>query len=372
MATKIIELYLVENFMKKEDNVVFILGAGASKSCGAPLMNNFLDVASRLFSEGKVPKEEEHFVSVFKAISKLQQVHSKAQLDLTNIESIYTTFEIGQILSKLPDLNKEDIPQLIKSLKILIYRTLEESILFNLEDRSILPPADYLAFTELIKSIYQMTPKKNVSIITFNYDIALDYSLYRNDLLPYYGFEKTKNYNNIPLYKLHGSLNWAIKKENNEIIPLNLNEYFSKYSVQFSHSKNIKIPIASQLVEYFKKLSVDVEDTPVIIPPSWNKSEHQMMIKPVWENAAKDLENSEYIFIIGYSMPETDSFFRLLYALGTVGDVMLKKLRVINPDNSIDTKNRFKSIFGPAALARYDYIENKFEDCSNIIKSLLD
>ena len=35
-------------------NVVFVLGAGCSKQCGAPLMADFLDVASFLHSTGKV------------------------------------------------------------------------------------------------------------------------------------------------------------------------------------------------------------------------------------------------------------------------------------------------------------------------------
>lgn len=78
--------------------VVFVLGAGASKQCGAPLMANFLDVASDLLHTGRASEKSTHFHQVFKAIGDLQTVHSKAQLDLNNIESIFTVLELGRVI----------------------------------------------------------------------------------------------------------------------------------------------------------------------------------------------------------------------------------------------------------------------------------
>lgn len=83
-------------------NVVFILGAGASKQCGAPLMNDFLETAFHLWKTNKVQEKQEHFERVFRAISALQIVHSKSQIDLDNIESIFTALEMANVLGKLP------------------------------------------------------------------------------------------------------------------------------------------------------------------------------------------------------------------------------------------------------------------------------
>lgn len=105
-------------------NVVFILGAGASKQCGAPLMANFLDVASRLYQTGVTGDKKEDFERVFHAIGALQAVHSKAQLDLTNIESVFSALEIANVLEKLPNTESSDIPSIISSLKKLIVKTL--------------------------------------------------------------------------------------------------------------------------------------------------------------------------------------------------------------------------------------------------------
>jgi hypothetical protein len=112
-----------------------------------------------------------------------------------------------------------------------------------------------------------------------------------------------------------------------------------------------------------------VNKEPLIVPPSWNKVEYQESISQVWSRAAKELEAAEYIFIIGYSLPETDAFFRLLYALGTVGNVPLKKIEVFNPDTSGQVENRFKSLMGPGALSRFNYIPQPFHQAIPTIKS---
>lgn len=50
-------------------NVVFILGAGASKQSGAPLMANFLDVASDLLRSNSVEEKEKNS-SVYSMLSE--------------------------------------------------------------------------------------------------------------------------------------------------------------------------------------------------------------------------------------------------------------------------------------------------------------
>ena len=73
-------------------DTVFILGAGASREAGCPLMADFLERARYLYAAGMVEDVRKSFEIVFEAIGDLQPVHSKSQLDLTNIESIFTCF----------------------------------------------------------------------------------------------------------------------------------------------------------------------------------------------------------------------------------------------------------------------------------------
>src|SRR5437870_2326703 len=81
------ELSILIKTFSTMTKTVFILGAGASKKAGAPLMDEFLDVAEGRWKVGAAGKSEESFKSVFKGIAALQDVHSKARLDFNNIEA---------------------------------------------------------------------------------------------------------------------------------------------------------------------------------------------------------------------------------------------------------------------------------------------
>lgn len=354
-------------------DVVFILGAGASRDCGAPLMNDFLDTASRLLSTNEVGNKKEDFERVFKAISSLQAVHSKAQLDLNNIESVFTALEIANILQKLPGFEPEEIPLAIASLKELIVVTLEKTIKFPTRGDSIMPPRSYEKFAKLLSFLKKEAyPAVTPTVISFNYDIALDVAMHRESLGPIYGFgPSVKAHYPVNLLKLHGSLNWAVRTDSGTVQPLTMQEYFSKYQFRsFGENGTCSIPIGSQLQEYYTKYTdVEVNPEPVIVPPAWNKADYHQLLSTIWGATARELEDAEYIFIIGYSLPETDAFFRLLYGLGTVGDKPLKKIIVYNPDKSGDIENRFRNMMGSGALARFEYKTLKFDESISDIQS---
>ena len=79
--------------------VVIILGAGASRDAGAPLMSNFLDVAERLLWSGDLtPEDEKSFEAVFQGLVPLQAVYAKSYLELGNIEAVFAAFEMAELL----------------------------------------------------------------------------------------------------------------------------------------------------------------------------------------------------------------------------------------------------------------------------------
>lgn len=346
-------------------NVVFILGAGASKQSGAPLMGNFLDVATDLLRSNSVTDKRAEFETVFAAIGGLQAVHSKAKLDLNNIESIFTALELGRILRHVPGMNPESIDDAIKALKDLIVRTLEITIRFPCSQGYITAPPPYDSFAEMVKGLREKAqPQQSVSIITFNYDIGVDVGLHRAGLGPNYVLEPApQSQDAVDLLKLHGSLNWATETDTKKIRPLHLHHYFQKYSVRSpTDPSGIGIPIGSQLAEFFSshaepKVAVNAE--PVIVPPSWNKADYHQALSDVWAAAARHLSEAESVFVAGYSLPETDSFFRHLFALGSVGKAAFRRVVVYNPDPKVDA--RFRQLLGPGALARYTFQHSDFE-----------
>jgi hypothetical protein len=337
-------------------------------------MSDFLDIASDLLRSNAVQEKRAEFEKVFSAIGALQAVHSKAQLDLNNIESIFTVLELGRIIQKVPSLSSEQIPEAISALKELIVKTLEVTMAFPTDGRYIGVPKPYEAFGNLLTHLYKDAfPNQTAAVISFNYDIAADMAMYRAGLGPDYIIDKPSGHQIlVPLLKLHGSLNWATEKESQKIRPLHLTSYFQHYSCNgYSESTGTRLPIGSQLVEYFKRYaSTDVDSEPVIVPPSWNKADYHNALSDVWAAAAMHLSEAEQIFVIGYSLPETDSFFRHLYALGSLGKTPLRRIAVFNPDASGATNARFQGLLGPGAIARYEYHANTFEQAIGHIKKL--
>jgi hypothetical protein len=361
--------------------VVFILGAGASKAAGAPLMNDFFDQARRLLAAGKVKRFENDFSTVFKAIDALQMAHSKSSLDVYNLESVFNAFEFAEFL----DIDRALFgPELVISLKKVIAHTIEKTMPYPIATHYgngfLTPHPSYQHFAELIKS--SVDKKCSVAIINFNYDIGVDFALLKSRLTYNYCVDPGAIFSNaISLLKLHGSLNWRKCTNCGKVGIIHINDYFDAlHRSSFNRQppgNNICIG-TDNFASICHTCKQPLETFPFIVPPSWNKQEHYKVISPVWQCAAKELKEASCIFICGYSLPPTDQFFQNLYALGTMGGGTLHRFQVYNPDTSGLTEDRFRKLIGTGASDRFDYIaktgrehEGTFEYAIGGIKQLL-
>ncbi len=108
---------------------------------------------------------------------------------------------------------------------------------------------------------------------------------------------------------------------------------------------------------------------PMIVPPTWSKLEHHRKIQPVWSAAAKHLSEARNIVVIGYSLPESDMFFRDLYAVGTIGEELIQNFVLVDPSEQVSA--RFRELLSPAAQRRYSIIPVRFEEAiSRIVAAL--
>jgi hypothetical protein len=127
--------------------------------------------------------------------------------------------------------------------------------------------------------------------------------------------------------------------------------------------RSFSLPISQNLAALAKSKGIETaggEVLPVIVPPSWNKADSHKSVAQVWKRAAIELSEAEYIYVVGYSLPETDSFFRQLFALGTVGDNLLRGFDVYNPD--LSREDSFRKILGPGARSRFKFKPVDFKD----------
>jgi hypothetical protein len=344
-------------------DIVFVLGAGASRRAGAPLMNDFIDTAESMLRADKCGDGKASFELVFKAIAALQPVYAKAVIDTNNLEAVFAAFEMAKLFGQLGTLSAPELEALPGAIRSVIVRTLEHTIDFPVDADRILAPPPYDQFCQLLDSVQRTT----ASILTFNYDLAIDYGLFRQGIVFDYGLDPTKVVGRLDVLKLHGSLNWMKCYHCGVIAPWTLSEFFNKYSYSYhlhSGSRAVSLDVGQKLPNFAHCADAPPSQTaePFLVPPTWSKTGHYEALGPVWQRAAAHLAQARDIVVIGYSLPETDEFFRYLYALGTVSSQRLRRFWVIDPDPSGKVRQRFEALLGPLAFNRFLYSAQKFEE----------
>jgi hypothetical protein len=331
-------------------------------------MWDFLDQAQDLWARGEIrPEDREHFERVFDVVGALQIANSKARVDLVNIESVFNTLEMAKLVQAFPRTERQTTPeQAIQSLRVVIAATLEETTKFPYaRGRGLAAPEPYPAFAELVRHLQRTAhPPHSVAVLTFNYDVCLDLALalagvgYDYCLDP----QTRPGVGVVPLLKLHGSLNWAIRDTQAlEVVPWRMENFVQLLNAAL-FDDGLRYVLRPR--EHFRAFSdrvlggAGLKDSPFIVPPTWNKSDHHMAIQPVWKRAAEELSGAANIFVVGYSLPETDGFFKGLYALGTIGPQPLRRFWVVDPSDTVST--RFKSLLGAGADGRFQHLQMAF------------
>ena len=350
---------------------VIILGAGASVAAGAPLMATFLDEAERLRDSGDLPDSKEEFDLVFKALAALSQSHTKAVLDVVNVESVFAAFEMAKLIGRLGSLKLEEMRR-------VIVRTLEHTVRIPLDEKTGRgkAPGNYGDLTKLVRQLSENHPDKYVSeylsIITFNYDLCVDLALHYEGFGADYRLDPAAFIlQSVPVLKLHGSLNWGRCSGCKQLVAWPVDRYLARFNWTHGFNSIGRLAISQHFRDFHHCDGASFGDAPYVVPPTWNKSQYHAELELVWQAAARELSRAENIVVCGYSLPESDQFFRYLYALGTVGELRLKEFCVFDPDDRVG--NRFKQLLGQAVIQRfrsqqYYFDQNTFGSISHLFR----
>lgn len=290
------------------------------------------------------------FQRVFDALDGLQRVHSKASLDMQNLESVFGAFEM---LDLFRGTDAADSASLSAAMTRLIVDTVESTLKFPVESHALRPPECLGKFAAALRAFFPPSSRDTLSVITFNYEVGLDVSL--GDV--HYALDGSESHDGlrcIEVLKLHGSTNWTRTQDGSQVLHFEATELFHN-----------RLPVSGRKAaslrgrELLRKIP-NGSGQPFIVPPTWSKMGHYRAIAPVWQRAANTLKRAEYIYVLGYSLPPSDQFFRLLYALGCSGPARLRRFHVLDPAEAV--KERFMELLGPAARDRFKYTPSLFQD----------
>jgi hypothetical protein len=154
------------------------------------------------------------------------------------------------------------------------------------------PPGIYLEVSQSKK------PRNLYSIVTLNYDLILEKGLsrimdqYRCSSIPSFSKEAyDSNWNNVNLAKIHG----CIEKD-------------------------------------------------IIIAPTWNKAKNETIIQE-WKMAKRILRDANTIRIVGYSLPDSDTYIKYLLGVAINENSHLENIEAICIDNDGTIESRYATFF---------------------------
>ena len=348
--------------------LAFILGAGASAEGGCPVMSNFLATARRIASEMPDSDYARHYRTVHQVQQQLQRANVKAKLDFENIESILTAIEMGQTVGALGDFDDGQLQIQRTALLELIARTVDATQRMRIQRPSggKLPlvatgPTDYQALAAVLFSLLRSRYDHSVDIITFNYDIGLEIALASQWIKYTYCLPGVEDFERLDgagapeklvrLCKLHGSLNWIRADPQASVPRIRCFDPYWELERQLKGSSPSSATLDSSLGRAsLVESSASAAALPFIVPPGEAKASYRAVMQEVWKAAHGVLREADHVYICGYSLPETDVFFRQFFALSMISDVILRRV-VINCFDDGEALRRLESMFGSMVVS---------------------
>ncbi len=318
-------------------NIVLFLGAGFSRAFHYPTMDEFL---SSVDSSEKLDPEEKNFVG--RLVLEARRANSFLQSSPTNLEDILSFSVMADRLS----LNRDKADSDNLKIKLIL-----QKIFTQVQDVNHFW-SDFETFKSFLTFNPGNTQGHNLSIVTTNYDLCIECALVKLQLRTDPGFEFVREHNTgplvgnlykkggIPVYKLHGSVNW-FEIENNP----------NSFSVEDRVIPTLRGDIRNQTEDslpFISSRQYVYSAAPVIVPPSFLKPDLQGPLNAIWKGAAGILQTANILIFIGYSFPLTDTDMMYFLARSLTDNPGLRKILIIDPiaNAILDKLNSPQSKFG--------------------------
>jgi len=213
-----------------------------------------------------------------------------------------------------------------------------------------------------------------ITCITFNYDDVFDEALWKVKRVQYrtegpywhpdggYGFfcrrsescirdlEQFQDPTTMHLLKLHGSVNWRIKRGSAQPYSIDAIVHHEPWCPTTTPGE----PPDLQAIQ------VHLEYEPFIVPPILTKSalNEQPILKLIWSLAYRELEKADLITFIGYSFPRTDIAAGFLFDEGfsRLSDSQIKVINLAeDEENKQMIRDAYRDIFPGMQDNQFDF-----------------
>ncbi|MCX6353001.1 MAG: hypothetical protein NTX03_14260 [Bacteroidetes bacterium] len=327
---------------------VYILGAGFSKPCGAPMQGEIISKILALplvanLNDNQL-KKIEALLERFTEFSLANLFTTKASLPNISLEDIFTPIDRCII----EDVSFRDVePRQLMAIREDIYILISTAISQSIKT----PHAAYIK--KFVKHLISETQDRaqnpeldNIAVISTNWDIILDNELQRGlnkikkpkeefagvvDYCCYVSSLKDdprikpglyalgKGKFNVKLLKLHGSMNWLTCPRCQRLYTNFYENFQGVYLIKTHHCKHCERNFSGH-----QKESIKLRTN--LIMPTFLKDLNNFQIKLIWQNAGIELSEADRVVFIGYSLPQADFELRQLLSRMLKKEV---KIRVI-------------------------------------------
>lgn len=315
-------------------NVVLFLGAGFSMEFGHPVMNDFLsfvDATPRLDADEKSLVE--------KLIIEARQANSFLEGSPTNLEDILSFSVMADRLSLIEEEEGETKVSTSDQIGLRSARSIDIQRILQRVYTTASEPERYWERYDHFWNFVGFEPRNSehqITIVTTNYDINVESALRRKGFSANPGVafqqisDKRSNGVNvlyseagIPVFKLHGSVNWHEGRLSEcEII---VEGRIGRSNPTFDTPTGVELPLVCFA-------GYRPANAPMIVPPSFLKPDLVRPLRQIWAGAAQALQKCNILVFVGYSFPSSDTDMMYFLARSLVGNPHLRGIHVVDPN----------------------------------------
>ncbi|MBV4458923.1 hypothetical protein KVG96_13255 [Pseudomonas sp. COR58] len=364
---------------------VYILGAGFSFDAGAPLQKDIIREAFRLNRENQDNFNQEKF-NEFKQFIIEQLNFTEEHSKNVDLEDIFTPLD--RCLSENSQFRGINLSQIMKTRDSVFYvvgKTIQTLLNKTEKTKDYIDIfAHHLTKASSTRANEKYRDTDPVSIISTNWDILLDNSIYEsiqtNDkydgVVDYCCYISSKDEHdksvipgleklgqggfNVKLLKLHGSLNW-LQCPRCARLYAKFREKSAMHS--FEESSSCRHCDKNFPEEHNRHIL-----SPNMIMPTYLKDLSNPQYRIIWQNAGIEISEADRIVFIGYSLPHADFEMRQLLSRMTRKNAEIQVVDWISPgddpksDKRTEKENHWKNFFGKREIGFF------FDGASKFIK----